>query len=57
MRRRKDLEGILRVAKDNLNKQCVLEKSSNAQMSWKRLRIDSRVEDSQLLGDIGTYGN
>ena len=55
MRRRKDLEGILRVAKDNLNKQCVLEKSSNAQMSWKRLRIDSRVEDSQLLGDIGTY--
>ena len=36
-----DLEGILRVIKDNLNMQYVLEKSSNTQMSWKRLRIDS----------------
>lgn len=52
-----DLEGILRVIKDNLNMQYVLEKSSNTQMSWKRLRIDSWVEDSQLLGDIGIYGN
>lgn len=57
MRKRIDLEGILRLLKDNLNMQCVLEKSSNTQMLWKRLRIDSWVEDSQLLGDIGIYGN
>ena len=57
MRERIDLEGILSVVKDTLNIQSVLEKASNTHMSGKRLRTDSWVEDSQLLEDIGIYGN